>query len=57
MIVKAIPGLLVPKEDQPREYITQDEEVDVPDSAYYLRRVADGDLVRVSVKPPRKINL
>lgn len=49
MKVVAAPGLKVPKEDKPREYITQDEEVEVPDSAYYLRRVSDGDLVRVDV--------
>lgn len=50
MKVVAAPGLQVPKEDKPREYITQDEEVEVPESAYYLRRVADGDLVQVGVK-------
>jgi hypothetical protein len=50
MKVVAAPGLKVPKEDKPREYITQDEEVEVADSAYYLRRVSDGDLVRVDIK-------
>lgn len=54
MKVVAAPGLQVPKEEKPREYITQDEEVEVPDSAYYLRRVADGDLVRLDVKAPKK---
>lgn len=57
MKVVAAPGLQVPKEDKPREYITQDEEVEVPDSAYYLRRVSDGDLVVVGVKAPKKVNL
>ena len=51
MLVKAAPGLKVPKEGKPRDYITDDESVDVPDSAYYLRRMFDGDLV---VAPPVK---
>lgn len=50
MKVVAAPGLKVPKEDKPREYITQDAEVEVPESAYYLRRVTDRDLVRVDIK-------
>lgn len=54
MKVVAAPGLQVPKEQKPREYITQDEEVEVPESAYYLRRVADGDLVRTDVKSSKK---
>lgn len=45
MIVKAAPGLQVPREDKPREYITEAKPVDVPESAYYLRRLDEGDLV------------
>jgi hypothetical protein len=45
MIVKAAAGLLVPKEGQPRQYITESEAVDVPETAYYRRRLAEGDLV------------
>ncbi|PKN07624.1 MAG: hypothetical protein CVU73_12850 [Deltaproteobacteria bacterium HGW-Deltaproteobacteria-8] len=45
MIVKAAFGLKVPKEDKPREYITEDVAVDVPETAYYLRRLAEGDLL------------
>lgn len=45
MLVKAAPGINVPKEDKPREYITDAEAVEVPASAYYLRRMADGDLL------------
>lgn len=45
MIVKAAPGLRVPKEDKPREYITEDAPVEVPESVYYLRRLDEGDLV------------
>lgn len=53
MIVIAANGLLVPKEDKPREYISDtppDGEVGytVPDTAYYLRRLAEGDLVEVA---------
>ncbi|WP_404991327.1 DUF2635 domain-containing protein [Cupriavidus pauculus] len=45
MKVRAAPGLRVPTEDNPRRYITAAEPVDVPRSAYYLRALADGDLV------------
>ncbi|WP_423197449.1 DUF2635 domain-containing protein [Cupriavidus sp. H19C3] len=45
MKVKAAPGLRVPKEDDPHRYITEDEAVEVPSSAYYLRIVAEGDLI------------
>lgn len=45
--VKAAPGLKVPKEGAPREYITEDAPQAVPGSAYYLRRLDDGDLIRV----------
>ena len=46
MKVKAREGVRVPREDNPRRYIEQ-EAVDVPDSAYYQRRLIDGDLVEV----------
>lgn len=45
MRVKAAPGIQVPKEDKPREFITDAEAVDVPNSAYYLRIMTDGDLI------------
>ena len=41
--VSAAPGVKVPKEDAPRRYITGTETVD--DTAYYRRRIADGDLI------------
>ena len=47
MKVKAAPGIQVPKEDKPREFITDAEAVEVPTSTYYLRIVADGDLIDV----------
>lgn len=47
MLVRAATGLKVPKEEQPRDYIEGDQPVQVPESAYYLRRVTDGDLIIV----------
>lgn len=57
--VKAAPDVKVPMEGAARRYITDSEPVDVPESAYYLRRLDDGDLVRVEetafkVKPKAK---
>lgn len=49
MKVMARAGLSVPKEGKPRQYITDSDTVDVPESAYYMRRVNDGDLVRQDV--------
>lgn len=51
MIVKAAPGLACPKEENPRDYITDTEPVTVPDSAYYRRLVFDGSLVTVEDAP------
>ncbi|PKN07497.1 MAG: hypothetical protein CVU73_12100 [Deltaproteobacteria bacterium HGW-Deltaproteobacteria-8] len=47
MLVKAAPGLKVPREDKPRVYITDAKAVDVPESVYYRRCLAQGDLVPV----------
>ncbi|WP_420996239.1 DUF2635 domain-containing protein [Cupriavidus sp. 30B13] len=47
MQVKAAPGIRVPKEHNPRRYITDAQAEDVPRSAYYLRILAEGDLVQV----------
>jgi hypothetical protein len=52
MKVIAAPGLKVPMEDKPRDYITDAKAIDVPESAYYLRRLADGDLVMPKGAPP-----
>lgn len=54
MQVIAAQGIQVPKEDQPRDYIGDAQVVEVPDSAYYRRRIADGDLLPAPVKPARK---
>lgn len=45
MKVMAAPGTQCPKEDKPRSYITDTVAVDVPETAYYLRLIADGSLV------------
>jgi len=48
--VKAREGLRVPREDGYRAYIEK-AVVSVPATAYYLRRIAEGDLIRVEPKP------
>ena len=52
MRVLAIPGIKVPQEERPRDYITEtppegEDAYTVPDTAYYLRRINDGDLIDV----------
>lgn len=47
MKVIAAPGIKVPMEEKPRDYVTDIDAMDVPESAYYLRRIADGDLLLV----------
>ena len=47
LYVKAAPGLRVPREDAPRRYITDDQPVSVPATAYSLRRLHSGELVSV----------
>lgn len=44
--VKAAEGVRVPYEDSPHRYIEQ-EVVEVDNSLYYQRRIADGDLIVV----------
>lgn len=45
MNVKAAPGIRVPHENNPLAYIDDSVIVSVAESAYYSRRVADGDLI------------
>lgn len=45
MKVTAAPGMQCPKEENPRSYITDNKAVEVPESAYYLRLIADGSLI------------
>ncbi len=47
MRVKAAPGLKVPKEGKPREYITEESSVDIAKSTYYRRRLLAGELLEV----------
>jgi len=44
-------GIRVPEEDNPTRYITDDAPVSVADSVYYQRRLKDGDLLHVTVRP------
>lgn len=48
MQVKAAAGLKVPMEGKPHDYITETDAVEVVDSAYYQRRISDGDLIEVA---------
>ncbi len=43
MWVKATKGVRVPMDGKPRSYIER-EAVEVPETAYYMRRVQEGDL-------------
>lgn len=53
MKVRAKTGVQVPREDNPRRYVPDNEVLEVADSsAYYLRRIADGDLERVEENAP-----
>lgn len=55
LIVLAAPGGLVPKEFNPREHITDAEQVEVPSTVYYRSLIREGSLVEVADKPvPRK---
>lgn len=47
MKVTAAEGLKVPQEGNPRVYITDADQVEIEPSAYYLRRLADKELVEV----------
>ncbi len=47
MRVISAPGTRCPKEGKPREYITDTEPSDVPDTTYYRRLVAEGSLIQV----------
>lgn len=46
MKVKAAPGVSVPVEGKPHIYIEQSA-VDVEETLYYRRRLADGDLIKI----------
>lgn len=46
--VIAAPGTRCPMEGRPREYITDTAAVEVPDTTYYRRLLADGSLMRAT---------
>lgn len=50
-------GTKCPKENKPRQYITDIVPVEVPNSIYYRRLISDGSLVLVveKEKPSKKI--
>lgn len=52
MLVKAAPGIKVPREDDPRTYITDSEPVELEMTGYYIRRMSDGDLVEAKPSKP-----
>ncbi|APC16291.1 DUF2635 domain-containing protein [Pseudomonas frederiksbergensis] len=51
MHVLAAPGHQVPMESDPHNHIDPTESVDVPDTSYYRRRMAAGELL--PAKKPR----
>ena len=58
--VKAAPGIKVPREDKPTTYIDDTNPVTITPSAYYRRRIADGDLIllgRADAQPVTDANL
>lgn len=54
MKVKAAPGLQVPHEFDPRTYIGETDAEEVPETPYYIRRLASGELLDVDALPPPK---
>lgn len=50
--VKAAKGVRVPVENRPHHYIEQ-EVVEVENTLYYQRRIADGDLIVVEGNEPK----
>lgn len=55
MRVQAAPGIKVPREDDPRKYITDTEPVELEMTGYYIRRMSDGDLVEAPVSAPAPV--
>ena len=48
--VKAAPGLKLPREENPRKYIDENDAVQVEGTHYYLKAVIDGDLIKLDEK-------
>jgi len=54
MFVIAAPGHQVPMQENPDEHIgaAPADPINVPDTSYYRRRIASGELLRAKAKPP-----
>lgn len=52
MRVQAAPGIKVPRQDDPRQYITDSEPVELEMTGYYIRRMSEGDLVEAPPLSP-----
>jgi hypothetical protein len=52
--VKAAPGVRVPMQGAARRYIDDSAEVSVTRTAYYIRRIKDGDLVQTDLPAAAK---
>ena len=52
MKVIAAPGLKVPTEHDPRQHIDDATPVEIEHTHYYVRRLADGDLVEADQAEP-----
>lgn len=48
--VKAAPGLAMPKEHAPRDYIIDAEAIEVTETHYYRKAISDSDLIEVTEK-------
>lgn len=55
MKVIATKGVRVSMEDAPHQYITDDQTVEVEATTYYLRRIADGDLLVDKTQAVKKV--
>lgn len=53
MKVVAAPGLKVPMEEDPRRHIDDTTPVEINHTIYYVRRLADGDLIEAPAKTPK----
>lgn len=56
MKVRAVKGVCVPMENTPHQYITEEQAVEVEATTYYLRRIADGDLLVDKAQAVRKVD-
>ncbi len=53
--VKAASGIRYPLEGTPSKHVTDAEALEVPDTAYYRKAIADGDLVLESAPEPTSV--